>query len=69
MALLLNIASGRVAACNCIDDPDLGQTTVGDAATFIDNLLSDPGRTFFDCVLAQAIADRLNNGVSLVDCP
>ena len=69
MALLLNLASGRVAVCNCIDDPDLGPTTVGDAASFIDGLLSNAGRTFEDCVLAQAIADLINNGATLVDCP
>ena len=67
MALLLNICSGRVAVCNCIDDPDFD--TVGEAADFIDELLSNPDRTFDDCVLAQAIADDINNGVSLVDCP
>ena len=69
MALLLNLASGRVATCNCIADPDLGQTTVGEAADFIDVLLSNPGRAFEDCVLAQAIADRINNGLTLVACP
>ncbi len=69
MALLLNVCSGRVAECNCINDPDLGETTVGEAIDFIDMLLSDPGRTFQDCVLAQSIADALNNGLSLVDCP
>lgn len=69
MALLLNLASGRVAVCNCVNDPDLGETTVGDVADFIDGLLSNPGRTFEDCVLAQAIADRINNGETLVNCP
>ncbi len=67
MALLLNICSGRVATCNCINDPDLGQTTVGEAAEFIDALLSNP--TFDNCVLAQAIADDINNGLTLVVCP
>ena len=67
MALLLNICSGRVAVCNCLDDPDLN--TVGKAADLIDELLSNPNRTFGDCVQAQAIADNINNGVGLVDCP
>ena len=67
MALLLNVCSGRVATCNCIDDPDFD--TVGEAADFIDELLSNPNRTFDDCVLAQAIADDINNGLTLVDCP
>lgn len=69
MALLLNICSGRVETCNCIDDPDLGATTVGDAVDFIDALLSNPARTFADCVLAQSIADDINNGLTLVGCP
>ena len=69
MALLLNICSGRVATCNCVDDPDLGEATVGEVADVIDFLLSNPDRTFEDCVLAQAIADRINNGLTLVDCP
>jgi len=69
MALLLNVCSGRVAECNCVVDPYLGETTVGEAADFIDGLLSDPDRTFEDCVLAQAIADRINNGLTLVSCP
>ncbi len=68
MAAALNRASGRVASCNCLNDPDLGATTLGEALAFADTLLADPGRTFADCVTAQAIADRINNGDSLVDC-
>lgn len=68
MTMMLNICSGRVAPCNCISDPDLGDVTVGEAMEFVDNLLSSPDRTFKDCVLAQAIADRINNGTTLVDC-
>ena len=69
MALLLNLASGRVEVCNCVQDPELGNTTVGEVADFIDGVLSDPGPTFQDCVVSQAIADRINNGDTLVDCP
>ena len=69
MALLLNVCSGRVETCNCIDDPALGQATVGEAIDFIDALLSDPARTHADCVLAQSIADFINIGLTLVDCP
>ena len=69
MALLLNLCSGRVAECNCVVDPDLPEgSTVRDAIDVIDVLLSNPERTFKDCVLAQSIADALNNGLSLVDC-
>ena len=46
-------------------DPDLGETTVGEVIGLIDLLLSnDP--TFGDCVLAQRIADDINNGLTLV---
>ena len=69
MALVLNICSGRVATCNCIDDSDLGETTVGEAVETIDALLSDPDRTFEDCELAKSIADAINNGDTLVGCP
>jgi hypothetical protein len=69
MALLLNVASDRVRACNCVDDPDLGMTTVGEVIATLSELLAEPDRTFEDCVLAQALADRINNGWTLVECP
>ncbi len=67
MALKLNFCSGRIAECNCIEDPDL--ETAGNAAGFVDELLSNPERTFEDCVVAKSIADDLNNGFGLIDCP
>jgi hypothetical protein len=69
MALMLNLCSGRVAECNCVDLANLELETVGEVVEFIDGLLSSPDRTFWDCVIAQSIADHLNNGVGLVDCP
>lgn len=69
MAAALNVVSGRVATCNCLDDPDLGETTVGEALAFIGALLASPDRTFEDCVLAQAVAVRINEGTSLAECP
>ena len=69
MALLLNVCSGRVETSNCVNDPDLGETTVGDVVMVIDELLSNSLRTFEDCVHAQAFADRINNGLTLVPCP
>jgi len=66
MALLLNVCSGRVARCNGVEDPDLGETTVGEVIDFIDLLLSDPERTRQDCELAQSLADMINNGLTLV---
>jgi hypothetical protein len=77
MAASLNVASRGVGGSNCLDDPDLKATTVGEALSFIDGLLSNPagsqkeairGRDIDDCVLAQAIADRINNSKTLVDC-
>lgn len=50
---------------NCLPLPS---TTVGEALELVDGLLANPERTFDDCVLAQAIADRLDNGETLVDC-
>jgi len=44
-------------------------TTVGDVITTLSGLLSNPMRTFEDCVLAQAVADRINNSWTLVACP
>ncbi len=69
MALLLNVCSGRVAECNLVHDPDLGETTIGAVIGFIDAILSDPHPARADCVLAQAIADRINNGLTLVITP
>lgn len=69
VALLLNVCSGRVATCNCVLDPNLGETTVGEVIDLIDGLLSNAGRTFDDCVLAQSLADSINNSLTLVPCP
>jgi len=69
MALLLNVASGLVSYRNCVDDPTLGATTVGDAARFIDGLLFRTSRTPEECTEAQAIADLINSNKTLVPCP
>lgn len=69
MALMLNVASGRIATCNCVLDPDLGLLTMGEAAKLIDFLLSNADRTFEDCVFAQSLAAAINEGFILVDCP
>lgn len=68
MAVLLNVESHRVTECNCIDDLTLGQSTVSEAIGAIDAILSDPDRDHASCVEAQAVADRINQGTSLVDC-
>jgi hypothetical protein len=66
MALLLNVCSGRVAECNAVVDPVLGDSTVGDVIVLIDGLLSNGDRSRQDCVFAQAVADRINNGQTLL---
>ncbi len=68
MALMLNLCSGRVTECNCVNDPDLGATTVGEAIRFIDAILSKSAPTRSELVLAQAIADRINNCTTLTTC-
>jgi hypothetical protein len=66
-ALLLNACSRRLSEGCCIDTPAAAATTVGQAIDEIDALLSDPARTFQDCVRAQAIADAINTSAAL--CP
>ena len=65
MALLLNICSNRLTRDCCIDTTLSPATTVDDAVAEIDALLSDPLRTFADCVQAQALADAINTGAAL----
>jgi hypothetical protein len=63
MALLLNVASGKLAVCNCLEDG----REVGDVITKIDSLLSgDPD--FRTCELAKTLADEINNGIGIVPC-
>ncbi|MFQ5905324.1 MAG: FlgD immunoglobulin-like domain containing protein [bacterium] len=63
MALLLNVASGKLAVCNCLDD---GREVV-DAIAEVDSLLSgSPDHA--TCVYAKTLADDINNGISLVPC-
>ena len=63
MALLLNLASGKLATCNCLVDG----RTVEDVVAEIDSLLEN----FSDhstCERAKTLADDINTGVSLVNC-
>jgi hypothetical protein len=64
MAVLLNRASGRLTGNCCISSGLTPATNVGGAIVEIDGLLSNPGRTFDDCVRAQAIADAINTGAA-----
>lgn len=41
----LNVASGRLATCNCIDDPDHARGTVGEVLADLDALLLNPDRS------------------------
>ena len=63
MALLLNLASGKLAVCNCLVDG----REVGDVIAEIDSLLEN----FSDhatCERAKTLADDINTGVSIVNC-
>lgn len=63
MALLLNVASGKLAVCNCLEDG----REVGDVIAEIDSLLSN----FSDhatCEHAKTLADDINNGKGIVPC-
>jgi hypothetical protein len=65
MALMLNTCSGRLGRTCCIHSTWTSATTVGAAIDQIDALLSQPLRTFNDCVLAQGIADDINTAHAL----
>ena len=63
MALLLNVASGKLSPCNCLSDG----RTVGEVIAEIEELLAgDPGHA--TCERAKTLADDINRGASLVDC-
>jgi hypothetical protein len=63
MALLLNIASGKLAVCNCLEDG----REVGDVVAEIDSILSGP-LDHSICVHAKTLADDLNNGRGIALC-
>jgi hypothetical protein len=63
LALLLNVASRKLAVCNCLN---YGRE-VGDVIGEIDSLLStDPD--FHTCEHAKTLADDINKGISVVPC-
>jgi hypothetical protein len=63
MALLLNVASGKLAVCNCLEDG----REVGNVIAEIDSLLSTLP-DFHACEHAKTLADDINNGASIVPC-
>lgn len=65
MALLLNIASGRIDEGCCVGSDLCSSDTVGQVVADIDALLSDPNRSRRDCKDAQAMADAINSGDGL----
>lgn len=67
LALLLNLASGRLSPCCCVVLPDGTTSTAGEVATAVDALLARPLRSFADCVRAQGMAAALNEAASLCD--
>jgi len=72
MATLLNLASGRVPEDAVATPSSTSAATALEVAEAIDDILSDPARTFEDCVEAQSLAASFNEGDSLpasADCP
>jgi hypothetical protein len=67
MALTMNVCSTRLGEDCCVEIPGESVTTVGEAVDVVDGLLSNPARTFRDCVRAQAIADAINTAAALCD--
>jgi len=63
IALLLNLASGKLAACNCLAD----EREVGGVILEIDSILSGP-LNHTTCVYVKTLADDLNNGRGIVPC-
>jgi hypothetical protein len=63
IAMLLNVASGKLATCNCLEDG----REVEDVIAEIDSLLSDRP-DFHMCERAKTLADDINNGISIVPC-
>jgi hypothetical protein len=67
MAVLLNLASGRLGLCNCIDSDLTSATTVEEVVAEIIGLLSgSPDHA--TCVLAKSLAAEINEGSSLIPC-
>jgi hypothetical protein len=63
MALLLNVGSGKLALCNCLEDGRM----VGDVIAEIDSLLQQsPDRGA--CEYAKSLADGINTGEAVVPC-
>jgi hypothetical protein len=63
LALLINVASGKLAVCNCLEDG----REVGDVVAEIDSILAEP-LDHHTCVHVMGLADDLNNGGGIVLC-
>lgn len=63
MAVLLNVASDKLAVCNCLEDG----REVADVIADIDSLLSG-SPDFATCEYAKTLADGINNGIGIVPC-
>jgi hypothetical protein len=59
-ALKLNLMSERLADCNCI----MPEGTVGEAVGMIEDLIAD-----LECIEANELADNINTGKILIECP
>jgi hypothetical protein len=64
MALLLNIASGKLSVCNCLLDGRRVEDVIGE----IESLLESASPDHATCERAKTLADDINTGEALVDC-
>jgi hypothetical protein len=63
LAVLLNVASGKLSVCNCLEDG----RTVGEVIAEVDSLLGgSPDRAL--CEYAKSVCDYINTGESMVPC-
>jgi hypothetical protein len=64
MALLLNIASGKLSICNCLRDGRRVEEVISE----IESLLGSVSPDHATCERAKTLADDINTGEALVDC-
>ena len=62
MALLLDVASGRLCQAQPISASWTSATTVGGAVSEVDALLANPSRSAADCLRAAAVSSEIGDG-------
>ena len=63
MALLLNVASGKLALCNCLSDGRRVEEVIAEIETILSG-----SRDHASCERAKTLADEINTGEALVNC-